>query len=75
MTIEDYMAVPSERRAVCRTSLSATTPVGPYSNEYVWFLKFDESGEKIVSIVEFFDSKAAAEVLARFREAGLLQKH
>jgi hypothetical protein len=44
--------------------------VGPYKNEYVWFLRFDESGEKITEIVEFLDSKAAAEILSRSNEEG-----
>jgi ketosteroid isomerase-like protein len=65
MTIKDYLAVPSERRVVCLTSLDSTTTVGPYKNEYVWFLRFDESGEKITEIVEFLDSKAAADILSR----------
>ena len=75
MIIDDYLAVADERRAVCRSSVSATTPVGPYSNEYVWFLVFDETGQKIVSITEFFDSKAAADLLAKFVDAGLLKRH
>ena len=65
MTIKEYLAVPAERRVVCFTALDATTTVGPYKNEYVWFLRFDESGQKITEIVEFLDSKAAAEILAR----------
>ncbi|KAK3116435.1 hypothetical protein LTR53_003228 [Teratosphaeriaceae sp. CCFEE 6253] len=74
-TIHDYMAVASERRVVCRTSLVANTPVGPYKNDYVWFFTFDEGGEKIVSITEFLDSKAGAELLAKLTDAGLLHKH
>jgi len=71
MTIDDYMAIPSQRRAVCRSSMTATTPVGPYSNVYVWFLEFDESGEKIVIIEEFYDTKAAGELLGKLKDAGL----
>ncbi|KAK3706625.1 hypothetical protein LTR37_012634 [Vermiconidia calcicola] len=55
MDIDYYLAVPEERRAVCRSSLSATTAVGPYSNVYVWFLTFDDKGEKITSITEMLD--------------------
>ena len=75
MTIDDYIAVPSERRAVCRSSMSATTPVGPYNNEYVWFFTLDDSGQKIASITEFLDSKAAGDIVSKFVEAGLLKKH
>jgi ketosteroid isomerase-like protein len=63
--MKQYLAVPAERRVVCLTSLDSTTTVGPYKNEYVWFLRFDETGSKITEIVEFLDSKAAAEILAR----------
>lgn len=49
MTIKDYMEVPSERHAVCRSQFLGTTPIGPYSTEYVWFLRFDENGKNIVS--------------------------
>jgi ketosteroid isomerase-like protein len=42
--------------------------VGPYKNEYVWFLRFDEEGKKITEIVEFLDSKAAAEILSKVQE-------
>lgn len=69
MVINDYLAAPEERRAVCRSSITATTPFGPYSNDYVWFFDFNETGDKIVRITEFFDSKAAAEILAKRKAA------
>ncbi|KAK1064290.1 hypothetical protein LTR74_008767 [Friedmanniomyces endolithicus] len=74
-TIHDYLAVPTELRAVCRTSLDADTPVGPYHNDYVWFFTFDSTGQSIVSIIEFVDSKAGATLLGKLNEAGLLQNH
>ncbi|KAK4955688.1 hypothetical protein LTR10_006627 [Elasticomyces elasticus] len=74
-TIHDYLAIPNERRAVCRTSLTADTPVGSYANDYVWFFTFDEDGGKIVSITEFMDSKAGAEMLRKLTDAGLFEKH
>ena len=46
-------------------TLIADTTVGDYKNEYVWFLSFDESGNKIVSITEFMDSAAAKDILSR----------
>ncbi|KAK0851737.1 hypothetical protein LTS02_012641 [Friedmanniomyces endolithicus] len=75
ITIHDYLAVLSELRAVCRTSLDADTPVGPYHNDYVWFFTFDSTGQSIVSITEFVDSKAGAALLGKLKEAGLLQDH
>lgn len=75
MIIDDYLAVPAERRCVCRSSLSASTAVGPYKNEYVWFLTFSEDGKSITKITEFLDSKGASEVVVKLREAGILKAH
>ncbi|KAF2225385.1 hypothetical protein BDZ85DRAFT_66046 [Elsinoe ampelina] len=75
MTINDYLASPAERRAICRSSMTASTAAGPFNNEYVWFLTFDETGKQITRIEEFLDSAATQEIRARFRDAGLLPKH
>ncbi|KAG8631033.1 hypothetical protein KVT40_000173 [Elsinoe batatas] len=75
MTINDYLGNPAERRAVCRSSMTATTAAGCFNNEYVWFLAFDETGKQITRIEESLDSAATREIRARFREAGLLPKH
>lgn len=73
--MDDYLAVPSERHCVCRSSLTAQTPVGLYSNNHLWYLWFDESGTKITKIVEHVDAVAAKELFARLVEAGLREKH
>lgn len=70
MTLVDYMAVPSERKVVCLSELKAETVAGHYENEYVWFLWFDETGEKIVRIREFLDGVAARGLLDRVRKLG-----
>lgn len=70
MTIDDYVAAPEDRRAVCRSTLQATTPVGAYDNEYVWFLTFDDRG-KITRITEFMNTQAVADLRSRLKEAGL----
>lgn len=75
MTIHDYLSAPSERRAVCRSSMAATSTVGPFNNEYVWFLTFNETGEKIVNITEFLDSKASTDIRAKMAEADLAARH
>ncbi|PSK42196.1 hypothetical protein B9Z65_4110 [Elsinoe australis] len=75
MTINDYLPAPSERRAVCRSSMVASTPVGEFRNEYVWFFTFDESGEHVTDIVEFLDSVATRDIRSRLGEAGLLGRH
>lgn len=69
MTIQEYFGSPAEKRAVCYTVLDSTTQVGPYHNEYVWILRFDETGEHLTEIMEFLDSKAAADILAKAAEA------
>ena len=70
MTIKEYLGVPAERRAVCFSIMDSTSVVGPYHNEYVWFLRFDESGERITEITEFLDAQAAAQILGKLKEAG-----
>ena len=72
MTIDDYLSVPSERRVVARSSMKATAKFGPFNNEYVWWLTFNETGEKIVKIEEFIDRKAAADLLAKARAEGYI---
>lgn len=75
MTIHEYIGIPEEHRAVLRSSTEASTYVGPFLNEYVWFLKFDEAGEKIVDIIEFMDSSAVKDIFARLESAGGAPSH
>ena len=71
MVIDDYVSAPEDRRAVCRSTMDSTTKVGPYHNEYIWILTFDDRGEKITSITEFLDTQAVADLRARLKEAGI----
>lgn len=64
MEMHEYTADVSRRKTVCHSSLKAMSPAGPYTNEYVWFLTFDESGKKIKTITEFVDTKKVEEVRA-----------
>ena len=64
MEMHQYTADVSRRKTVCHSSLKAMSPAGPYTNEYVWFLTFDDSGEKIKAIAEFVDTKKVEEVRA-----------
>lgn len=75
MVIDDYVSALAERRSVCRTSVTPTTPVGPYKNEYVWFLSFTEDGKKIIKIEEFLDAMGASGVLRNLGKEGFLKKH
>lgn len=44
---------------------SATSPVGPYKAEYVYFLTLDEAGKQITRIDEFVDSAFAMDFLGK----------
>jgi ketosteroid isomerase-like protein len=56
MTLNDYIANVDERRVVARSSFRGDAPWGVFENEYVWFLRFTEDGEKVTEIEEFIDS-------------------
>ena len=73
MTMHDYIAAPAERRVVCQTSMEATTVAGPFSNEYVWFLTFDENGGKIIKITEFLGRMPEGRLSEKLKEAGALR--
>lgn len=72
MQMHDYTCDVHQRRTVCWSSLRAMTPIGPYANEYVWFLDFHEDGTKITGVTEFIDGKQADDLRAKLREADLL---
>jgi len=69
MTIDDYFGSSEELRAVVRSTLDATSVVGPYHNEYVWILSFNESGDKITAITEFLDTKAVDDLRIKLADA------
>ena len=50
--IEDLEA----RKIVLWLTARADTAAGEYRNEYIWILKFDESGTKLVDIKEYVDA-------------------
>lgn len=75
MTIDDYLGIPEERRAVVRSTMVADTHAGEYRNEYIWFFAFDETGEKIVKITEFMDTQAVADFRTKMKDAGLGGDH
>lgn len=65
--MSEYTADLIQRRTVCYSKIQATSIAGPFSNEYVWFLTFDESGKKITSIVEFLDTKQTEDARAALK--------
>ena len=68
MTMDDYLAVESERKAVVRSTMRADAPWGLFENEYVWYLTFTEDGLLITDIVEFIDSLSTREVRGKLRD-------
>ncbi|KAK5118391.1 hypothetical protein LTR62_002905 [Meristemomyces frigidus] len=68
MTMNDYVAVPAERRAVVRSTMLADAPWGEFRNEYVWFLRFTEDGLLVTEIIEFIDSLTTRDVKAKIIE-------
>lgn len=73
MEMSEYTVDLAQRRTVCYSKIAATSVAGPFSNEYVWFLTFNESGKKITSIVEFLDSKQSDDVRAALRASAQQQ--
>ena len=49
-------------------SITATTDLGDYGNEYMLVLHMTEDGKKVVRFEEFVDSKYSAEFMPRLRE-------
>ncbi|GAB7358487.1 hypothetical protein MBLNU230_g2551t1 [Neophaeotheca triangularis] len=72
MTIKDHTIDVEARRVACYSSMTSKTPVGPFVNEYAWFLTLDEKGEKLVDIKEMMDSVAVGEIRRKLVEGGHL---
>ncbi|GAD98459.1 hypothetical protein PTT_17281 [Paecilomyces variotii No. 5] len=68
VTVHRIVNDPEHRELVCYASGVGESPVGLYKNEYVFFLNFNETGEKITKIEEFVDSAFAKEYLAKVLE-------
>ncbi|KAH8885470.1 hypothetical protein GQ53DRAFT_751190 [Thozetella sp. PMI_491] len=64
----DFCEDEADNKIVVHASSSAETDIGPYSNEYMLTLIFNEAGDKIVRMKEFVDSRGSAEFTIRLRE-------
>ena len=47
MTIQEYVASPETRQAMCFATIDGQTPVGPFRNVFALYLKFNEKGDKV----------------------------
>ena len=56
LTINDLLEDREARRICLWLSARADTAAGEYINEYMWTMKFDESGRKLVHVREFVDT-------------------
>lgn len=48
-------------------SSTAETPIGPYGNEYVLVLHFNEAGDKVEKFIEFVDTEYSKSFFGRMR--------
>ncbi|KAH8882999.1 hypothetical protein GQ53DRAFT_830963 [Thozetella sp. PMI_491] len=46
---------------------SASTEIGPYANEYIFLLFFDEAGKKVIKHVEYTDSMHTITFVTKLR--------
>ncbi|KAK5163251.1 uncharacterized protein LTR77_010837 [Saxophila tyrrhenica] len=60
----------TEARGAClHGKVDTQSPIGPVTMEFVFMIKFNEAGDKMARIDEFFDSKVYTEFFGRVEEA------
>jgi len=64
ITVYDMIIDEKERKAVVHVDSTAESAVGPYKNELILFLRFDEEG-KVVRIEQFVDSQYSVAFFAK----------
>ncbi|CAK3734884.1 Hypothetical predicted protein [Lecanosticta acicola] len=64
-TADNILYDVAARKSCFHATSSATSPVGPFGNEYSFFLWFSEDGEEITRIEEMVDSAYSKEYFAR----------
>ncbi|KAH8684261.1 hypothetical protein BGZ60DRAFT_397154 [Tricladium varicosporioides] len=61
LQINDIIEDEKENKIVIWAQSTAVTDLGPYANEYMLVLYFNESGEKVDRFLEFVDSASSRE--------------
>jgi hypothetical protein len=56
------------RKVMMHLTSTAESDIGPYTNEYIFWVTISEDGEKVDEIVEFLDSFYTANFLSRLEE-------
>jgi hypothetical protein len=73
VTIRQVMYDVEARKSMVHTFSDAESLVGPYHIELMLVLTFDDAGEKIVKMEEFFDSAYITQFLAKVESAMSVQ--
>lgn len=68
MTAHKIVNDPEQHMAVVHATGAAETIVGPYRNEYAFFMTFNEDGSKVVRVEEFVDSAFSNGFFAKVQE-------
>lgn len=67
-TIHDIVEDPLENKLIVWASSTGQTVLGPYANEYMLLLYFNEAGDKIERFVEFVDSDVARSTFSKLHK-------
>ena len=68
LTPKTIMHDPETRKSTVYATITAETIVGPASWELIQMLSFNESGDKLVRLDEFFDSKVYLDMMANMHK-------
>ncbi|KAI1262154.1 hypothetical protein F5Y18DRAFT_161562 [Xylariaceae sp. FL1019] len=66
--IKDVFEDAAANKVVIWATSTASTPVGPYANEYTLMLYFNEDGSRVVRFNEFVDSANSVTFFPKLRE-------
>ena len=67
MQVHEIIEDVNANELVISASGSAQTAVGPYNNEYMFVLSFNENGDKATKIVTFVDSHVALSITEKIK--------
>lgn len=68
VTVHDLIEDAAQNKICIWASSTADTDIGPYANEYMVTLHFNEAGDKVDRFFEFVDSANSVEFYPRLRE-------
>ena len=74
VTIHEIVEDPKRNSVLIHASSKATTPLGPYANEYMIVFNLTDDHERVLHIKEFVDSSVSVNVMSKLREYAAAQK-